>query len=178
MSWFRYHEKFHATKIIPCHILGGHKILFRNTNLELLSNAIICTTYFTVYFLCLTSPTRHDSTIKARAPTHKMAITVAYSTSRSTRMLAEDTSGPLKERELWPHYYCVAWASLRLKSPATWLFIQQGVQANKKGNFKDPYFRPFVKWIHLCPVDSPHKGSVNSVVVSVSWRHPIRSYTA
>ena len=49
---------------------------------------------------------------------------------------------------LWPtqskshtqwHYNSVTWASWRLRSPVTRLFVQQNVEANNKGNIKAPH---------------------------------------
>ena len=37
-----------------------------------------------------------------------------------------------------------AWASWRLKSPATWLFPQKIVQAKSKRNIKTPHYSPFL----------------------------------
>ena len=50
----------------------------------------------------------------------------------------------------WP--LCdTAWASLRLKSPATQIFVQRFVQANIKQNIKALHYWPFVCGIHWWP---------------------------
>ena len=55
------------------------------------------------------------------------------------------------------HCSDVTWASWGLRSPGTWLFIQQ---VNSNENLKASHHWPFVRGIHQPLVDSPHKGSV------------------
>ena len=57
------------------------------------------------------------------------------------------------------HYYNnVTWASWRLKSPATRLFLQEISHAKIEGNINAPNNRSFVRGIHRWwPVVSPHK---------------------
>ena len=62
---------------------------------------------------------------------------------------------PIKKQG--PGYYKVTWWSWYLKSPASWLFVEQLVQANIKNNIKTLHYCPFVRVIHWLPVDFPHK---------------------
>ena len=48
----------------------------------------------------------------------------------------------------------------RLKSPASWLFIQLFIHAQIIGNIKAPHSLAFVRGTHRRPVNSPHKGPV------------------
>ena len=48
----------------------------------------------------------------------------------------------------------------RLKSPASRLFTQPFIQAQIKQNIKSSVSLPFVRGIHRCPVNYPHKGQV------------------
>ena len=57
----------------------------------------------------------------------------------------------------WPLITVTLGVLLPLKSPVTWLFIQQLVHANHKSN---DYYWPFVCGIHLSLVDSPCKEPV------------------
>ena len=55
------------------------------------------------------------------------------------------------------NYSDVSWASWYLKSMATWLYVNQLVQANDKENTQSLHYWPIVNgW----QVDSPHKGPV------------------
>ena len=64
------------------------------------------------------------------------------------------------------HHNDVTWLTWHLKSPATWLFVQQLVPANIKENIEARHYWPFMRGIHQSPVDfpswwlmdSPHKG--------------------
>ena len=66
------------------------------------------------------------------------------------------------------HVHCEAWAcsestwstSVRLKTPAFWLFVKKPVQADNKGNNKASYHWSSVRWIHKWSVDCPHEGPV------------------
>ena len=57
-------------------------------------------------------------------------------------------------------YSDVAWASWRPRSTVTRPFVQQLVQSSNKGNIQVSHHRPFLRAMHLCPADSPHKGPV------------------
>ena len=61
---------------------------------------------------------------------------------------------------VWLHFSAITWASWRLKSPASQLFVQRFVQANIKSNIKAPHHWPFAKGIHQLPVDSLPKGPI------------------
>ena len=73
------------------------------------------------------------------------------------------------------HQHCIdiTWASWRLKSPATWPFVPQLVQAYMKENIKDLNYRLFLRsevkptwWESTC---FPHKWPV--MRISMVWRH-------
>ena len=49
------------------------------------------------------------------------------------------------------------WELWRLRSPKTWLFVQQFIQANNELYIKAPHHWPFLMGILLWPVDFPHK---------------------
>ena len=51
------------------------------------------------------------------------------------------------------HYIDVIWTLWGLKTPATWLFIQQLVQDYNRGNFKAPHYWHFARVIHQWPMD-------------------------
>ena len=51
-------------------------------------------------------------------------------------------------------------ASLRLKSTATWQFVQHFVKANNNHICEATHYFPVVRWIYRRPVDSLHKGPV------------------
>ena len=57
------------------------------------------------------------------------------------------------------------WEQLRLKSPASRLFIQPFIQTQIKANIKAPRHWPFVRGIHRSPVNSPHKRPVMGKLV-------------
>ena len=62
------------------------------------------------------------------------------------------------------------WARLLLKSPAWRLFAQPFIQGADQGN-QSCASLAFVRGIHRWPVNSPHKGTVNSENVSIWWRN-------
>ena len=60
------------------------------------------------------------------------------------------------------------WARWRLKSPASRLFTQPFVQAQR------PASLAFVRGIHRWPVNSPHKGPVTRKILPlIWWRHHV-----
>ena len=54
------------------------------------------------------------------------------------------------------------------------LFVQQCLQDDTKGNFKELRYWPFVRGIQRWPMDSPHKGPV--MRKAFSWYDVITSY--
>ena len=64
----------------------------------------------------------------------------------------------------------IQWTSRRRKSPATWLLVQQLVQANNKGTTKAPHYWSFFRVNHRCiPLTKPS----NTESVSMPWRHHV-----
>ena len=77
--------------------------------------------------------------------------------------LVRRAPGQLKQSWGWrqvrnlQHISDVTWAPCLLKLPTTRLILQQFVQADNKGNINVLHYWPFVRVMHLWPVDSPHK---------------------
>ena len=78
-------------------------------------------------------------------------------------------SSTLKLCHLMTHYCEVTWASGRIKSPTTRLFVQGLVQANSKGNMKILDYPPFVRVFHCWQMDSHHKGSIMQKTILWHW---------
>ena len=63
-------------------------------------------------------------------------------------------------RTCWKHITVTSlWARWRLKSPASRLFTQPFIQADRRKHQRSASLA-FVRWIHRSPVNSPHKWPV------------------
>ena len=72
--------------------------------------------------------------------------------------------------------YDVAWTSRHLKSPTTFLFDQNNIDANNEENMEVTHFWSFVKGTHRWPVHCPHKSPeiqkvFSCVMTFTRWKH-------